>query len=233
MRAPRRCLQRGLSLVELMVGTAIGLLIASSATALFTAQVGSVRRLLLEARVQQDLRSATDLMARDLRRAGHWGHALEGVTLTATATPAAATPPPRNPYTALAADPSASTLTYSLSRDDAENDTVDLAERFGFRLHRSERTLQMLTGSGTWQTLTDPGVVTFPRDGLAITLTETPVDLRSLCPTACIGGDCPSVTVREVTLALKAHATVDPAIVRRLETRVRLRNDQLAGRCPA
>ena len=247
MRTPALRPQRGLSLVELMVSTAIGLLIASSATALFTAQIGSVRRLLLEARVQQDLRSTADLMTRDLRRSAHWGHALEGTTLSggtdtaaittsAAATTAATTTaitPTRNPYAALTADPSASALTYSLSRDATENDTVDLAERFGFRLHRGEHTLQMLTGSGTWQTLTDPSVMTIPDDGLAITLTETVVDLRGLCPSACTGPECPSVTVREVTLALQARATADPAIVRRLETRVRLRNDRLAGRCTA
>lgn len=241
MRPPGKHPQRGLSLIELMVGTAIGLLIASSAATLFMAQLGSVRRLLLEARVHQDLRSAADLMTRDLRRASHWGHALGGVTLihrpaaapdAPSASPFAPTPP-RNPYAEIAADPLASSLAYSLSREDAENDQIDLAERFGFRLNRGEHTLQMLTGSGTWQTLTDPGVVTLPDDGLAITLTETPVDLRSLCPSACTGPDCPSVTLREVAVTLKARATADPAIVRRLETRVRLRNDRLAGRCPA
>lgn len=233
--------QRGFSLVELMTGTALGLFIASGAISLFAGQLGSARRLMLEARVQQDLRSAADLMTRELRRSGYWGHALAGVPavlpaadVTGTTANASTTAsPPRNPYSALSADPTASTLGYSLSRDATENGAVDLNERFGLRLNRSEHTLQMLTGSGTWQTLTDPSVVTIPNDGMAITLTETPVDLRSLCPTACTGSDCPSLTVRQLSLTLKARATADPTVQRQLETRVRLRNDRLAGRCPA
>lgn len=234
MRSPSVRRQRGLSLVELMVGTVIGLFVVSSATSLFVGQLGGARRLVLEARVQQDLRSAADLMARDLRRAAYWGDAIGGVSSPDNANAdTAALVPPRNPYATLSADATASTVGYTLSRDAAENGAVDLNERFGFRLNRSEHTLQMLTGSGTWQTLTDPGVVTIPDDGLAITVTETPVDLRSLCPNACTGPDCPTVTLREVALALKARAAADAAVVRRLETRVRLRNDQLAGRCPA
>ena len=92
-RSRRR--QRGLSLVELMTGTALGLFIASGAISLFAGQLGSARRLMLEARVQQDLRSAADLMTRELRRSGYWGAAESGVWhggAVAVAT---------NPYTAV------------------------------------------------------------------------------------------------------------------------------------
>jgi len=236
--APARRRQRGLSLVELMTGTALGLLVVAGAISLLAGQLGATRRLMLEARVQQDLRSTADLMTRELRRSGYWGQALAGVPAVLPAAEAggttqAPTAPPRNPYAALSADAGAATLGYSLSRDATENGSVDLNERFGLRLNRSEHTLQMLTGSGTWQTLTDPAVVTLPDDGLAIALIETPVDLRQICPSACTGIDCPRLTVREARLTLKARATADPSLQRQLETRVRLRNDRLDGRCPA
>ena len=71
--------ERGTSIVELLIGIAIGLFIAAGATLLLTSQIGDTRRLLLEAQVQQDLRAAADLMSRDLRRAGYWGNAYRHV----------------------------------------------------------------------------------------------------------------------------------------------------------
>ena len=68
--------QRGLSLVELLVGLALGLLVVAGGAALLARQhLREHRALLLEARLMQDLRTAADLVARDLRRAGYWGDA--------------------------------------------------------------------------------------------------------------------------------------------------------------
>lgn len=49
--------QRGLSLIELLVGCTVGLLIAGGATKLFVEHLRDSRRLLLEARLHQDLRA--------------------------------------------------------------------------------------------------------------------------------------------------------------------------------
>ena len=74
---PRR--QRGLSIVELMVGVAIGLFVVAAATMLVSTQLSDNRRLMLETQVQQDLRASADIITRELRRAGHWGKARDGV----------------------------------------------------------------------------------------------------------------------------------------------------------
>ncbi len=71
----RAALARGLSIVELMVGITISLFILAGATLVLTTQLDSNRRLLLEAQVQQDLRTAADMISRDVRRAGYWGRA--------------------------------------------------------------------------------------------------------------------------------------------------------------
>ena len=68
---PRR-LERGLSLVELMVGAALGLIVVAAAGSVVAAHQGAARRVQVEARLMQDLRGAAELVARDLRRAGHW-----------------------------------------------------------------------------------------------------------------------------------------------------------------
>lgn len=65
-----RRLQRGLSLVELMVGSAISLMIVAVALLALTHHLRENRSLLLETRLMQDLRTTTDLMAQNLRRAG-------------------------------------------------------------------------------------------------------------------------------------------------------------------
>ena len=64
--------QTGLSLVELMVGVAVGLFVVAGATLVVSNQLGDNRRLMLETQIQQDLRAAADLIARDLRRSGYW-----------------------------------------------------------------------------------------------------------------------------------------------------------------
>src|SRR4051812_42106673 len=90
----RKSRQSGLSLVELMVGVAVGLFVVAGATMAVANQLGDNRRLMLETQIQQDLRAAADLIARDIRRAGYWGRAESGIW-----SPAAA--PVANPYTSL------------------------------------------------------------------------------------------------------------------------------------
>ncbi len=63
--------QRGLSIVELMVGVTIGLLVVAAAAVMMSGQLVENRRLLVEAQIQQDLRAASDIITRDLRRSGY------------------------------------------------------------------------------------------------------------------------------------------------------------------
>ncbi|NJK42625.1 MAG: hypothetical protein HC937_02780 [Aquincola sp.] len=91
--AGRRARQRGLSVVELLIGAAVGLFIVGGAIALLVNQLRDNRVLLLETRVNQDLRSAADLVARDVRRAGYWGNALAGAVFPAASNPYRAVTP--------------------------------------------------------------------------------------------------------------------------------------------
>ena len=62
--------QHGIGLVELMIGLAIGLFIAAAATALSATHLQAWRATVLQARLLNDLRTACDIVTRDLRRAG-------------------------------------------------------------------------------------------------------------------------------------------------------------------
>lgn len=215
--------QRGLSLVEVLVGIAIGLILVTGVLQLFVTNLTNSRRMLVEARINQDLRVAADLIARDLRRAAYWQNAINGTTVTG-----GATTPTRNPYQAVASDVAASQVEYTFSRDATENDTIDNAERFGFRL--SSGAIQMKVAN-TWQTVTDPNVMTVT--GVLLEPFAVDVDARTSCAATCVGSGCPVVTVRHYRLTLTARGVANTNVVRQLVERVKVRNDSITGTCPA
>lgn len=221
-RAPRRPAtqrvsargQRGASLVELMVGVAVGLVVVAAAVTLATVQVSEHRRLQLEAQVQQDLRAAADLVTRELRRAGHWPEA----TLAIATGDASAVP---NPHAAITPTATAATqVDFAYARPDAASGP------FGFRL--DGRVLRMRLGAAGWQELTDANVLRVT----AFSVTPRPAaPIRLPCPRPCADGttDCwPTLTVRELAIDIAGESAVDPTVRRTLRTVVRPRNDLVA-----
>ena len=240
--------ERGLSLVEFMVGLAVGLLVVVGAAKLFADFVIGNKRMMLETRVNQDLRAAADMVARDVRRAGYWDNALTGMWSAGTVAPIV------NPHATGAGQlsvPSANSVNYSYARD--TNDALNAAsESAGFDLAtvRGVNTLRMKVG-GAWQELTDPGTVRIT------TFSVTPVapalanDLSPYC--GCLtrltcslgtGSDgiknstfnpagAPTATIDSLQIVLTGQAVNDPAVVRTLSETVRVRNPRLSGSCPA
>jgi len=72
LRRTRRDPQLGLSLVELMIAVALGLMVLGVVISVFWNTLQSNKKALRMARLVQELRAVTDVMARDLRRAGYW-----------------------------------------------------------------------------------------------------------------------------------------------------------------
>jgi prepilin peptidase dependent protein B len=222
--------QAGLTLVELMVGLAIGLFIVAAGTVMLTGHLRESRLLLMEARLMQDLRTATDLLVRDARRAGYWADASRGVWQGSASVQA-------NPYAGISPSPSASAadaVSFRFSRDATENHTVDANEEFGFRLRRGA--IEMLLGRGNWQAVTDPAVLRIT--AFTVTPQVQEVVLQSLCEQACPdthagGAACPPrLQVRSLSLHITGHAAADASVRRSLRSSVRLRNDAITGSCP-
>lgn len=233
-RAPaRRRLQRGLSIVETMVGITIGLIIVAGASLLVSGQLTESRRLLSETQLQQDLRAAADIMARDLRRAGYWDLARSAAWQPGSAAV-------ENPYF-LSMAPTSGTgteVTYSYRRTGSEN-------AFGFRLDSETNAagntvgvLKTLLGVN-WQPLTDLNAI----DVTAFTVTaqaSPAVPVKLPCLNLCPDGtqDCwPEVIVHDYTIDISARGVADPTLQRSVRGTVRLRNDQVkfngASMCPA
>ena len=220
-----RRMEQGFSLVEMMVGMALGLVIVGIATTLLVSRIHEHRAMLLEARLMHDLRTSAELISRDLRRAGYWGAAGESVRRSASTM--------GNPYAAVAPMTAASdAIAFRFSRDEKENNVVDTKERFGFRLRGGA--IQMLIGDGSWQALTDTGTMTVTQLQFTPGVRELPLETE--CETACPAGmaSCRAVQqVRSVSMAVTAHAVSDPSVVRTLRSHVRLRNDAIVESCAA
>ena len=208
---PRR--QRGLTLVELMVGIAVGLFVVAAAAMLVSTQLNDNRRLLLETQLQQDLRAATDIVTRELRRAGYWTQAELGVW-SPTASPLP------NPFAAVApADEAAGQVDFQYMRRPGEQGP------FGFR--RDGTVVRTLLAAGGWQELTDGSVLRVTR--FEVTPRHAP-PVTIACPRLCADGttDCwPSFVMREFEVAIEGEAVADPQVRRSLRTLVRLRNDEV------
>ena len=218
-RTPR--LRRGLSIVELMVGVTIGLFILAGASLVLTTQLGDNRRLLLESQVQQDLRSTVDLISREIRGAGYWGDAHKQVW-KATAV---------NPYSAgpLVATSSNTSLVYYSSLDWNENNSIDSNEFGGFRrvvnASTGIGTVEVQLGSGNWQQLTDPAVLTVTQFSLVPNTAEVTV------PASVPGGAPLKLCARDVVLTIVVQAVHDTAVRRSISNRIRLRNDVVKASC--
>jgi len=215
----------GLSMIELLVGTAIALVVAAAAAAVVAANVRENRQLQLEARLMQELRSTAGIVARDLRRAGYWAASASGVRSDAASAPAI------NPHRALSPQGAASSaVQLSFSREAGDDLALDDDERFGFRLRNGAIEVQL--GAANWQAISDAGTLLVTAFDVAPVVDL--IDLQAFCERACAAGSTtcpPRLQVRSFALSIEARSAVDPAVVRALRSSVRVRNDAVVGSC--
>ena len=215
-----------MSIVELLVGLAIGLFIVATGLTLLTGNLRENRSLLLEARLMQDLRSAADMVTRDLRRAGYWSDPEAGIWQRGASSVTA------NPYTAVSPSAAASdAVSFRFSRDEIENHSVDSNEQFGFRLRAG--VLEMRIGGGRWQARTDANTVLVT--AFSVTPEVQSLSLEAFCSADCPPGSStcpPRQQVRSLAVVLTGKAVADAAVLRSVRSAVRLRNDLVTGACP-
>jgi type II secretory pathway component PulJ len=224
---------RGLSIVELMIGIAVGLFIVAAATVMATGQLSENRRLLLESQLQQDLRATSDIITRELRRSGA---IINAQNLVATSTAAAqanaisATTPASGVH-------SPAEVTFRYERNLVEQGP------WGFKLQDGIIKTQLvnsLTGvSAGWQDLTDGSVMEVTQFSVAINR-EPPIEVP--CPKICPSGDTtcwPLMYVRDFVVNITARLRAAPEVVRSVRSTVRARNEMVEFRtggplaCPA
>nr|WP_295083201.1 prepilin-type N-terminal cleavage/methylation domain-containing protein [uncultured Roseateles sp.] len=230
--------QRGLSLIEMMVGITVGMIVVAGASVMLTQQLAEHRRLVLETQIQQDLRAASDLILRELRRGG--AHAVAERLVWAPGAGIAA--PIGNDYakqTAVTATQNQVTYSYSSHDDRAgpnplnpEDNLSANNERFGFRV--SNQTLQFMLGNGNWQPLTDPQTLlitnfTIQQQSQSVSLIDSCEN--STCPPG--SATCPPMmVVKRFDVSLTGKAAHDDQVQRTLKVSSRMRNDEITGACP-
>jgi type IV pilus assembly protein PilW len=245
--------QRGMSIIEMLVGVVIGLIVMAGAAKLTMDNFGANRRLVLEARVNQDLRAAADLIVRDIRRAGYWENAASGLFST-TGSGTVLTNPYRN------IDLSSNTIRYEYARKEdvaAKYNTVEPVEPAGFRLLNG--VLEFRNGASdpknpdtdNWQAITNPNVVTITNFSITTPAARV-VELYTYCVcltrigstgvAECVAADFqsggsrfakrPTMSIRQFDVVLAGQSATDQTVQREIRETVRVRNDRLFGCCP-
>lgn len=213
LKAPRSRRQRGLSLVELMVGVAVGLFVVAGASLIVSSQLSSNRRLLLDTQIQQDLRATVDIITRELRRSGSLSN---GVATDLVWAP----------------DWQKTDGNVIASAMDVPADCGGPVVFRYFYVNNELRGFELQGGvirsnvpNAGYQPLTDSAVLNVTAFCIAPVLEAV---TRVPCPTACPDGTdaCwPEVVVREYLITVEGEAANDPTIQRALTSTVRVRND--------
>lgn len=202
--------QRGLSIVEMMVGITIGLFVVAAATLMVSSQLTENRKLLIETQLQQDLRATLDIMTRELRRASYrdelsiWRDGASTVSANAYGV---ITPP---------SGVGLSDIEFDYRRRAGDDYGA------GFKL---EGYVIKSRVSDQWETMTDEKVMKVTAFTIDL---AAPITYPLPCPKLCTGGTqtCwPDVQLRTATITLTGQSATDASVVRTMRTQVRLRND--------
>lgn len=137
--------QIGLTLIELMIAMALGLIIIAATMNIYISSIRASTETINSSRLNYDAEMAMRLMVNDIRRAGYWGGAVVQEAITAT-----------NPFTATATTIqilTSNTTTVSTvgdcilySYDEDSDGVVDNNEHYGFRLNNNSLEIRL---SGT------------------------------------------------------------------------------------
>jgi type II secretory pathway pseudopilin PulG len=235
--------QRGMSLVELMVGITVGMFVVAAAATLVSSQLVDNRRLMLELQVQQDLRATADIITRDLRRIGADGYTGTNVTSpvwTVDATPISKADVTFNSILGF----SPGTYDAQGTANTSEGDSIEFNSPrkfgqvgpYGYKLVTDESAgtgviktripdYQDQPGGG-WTDLSDVDAVKIVNFNLKW-IEEEPIVLACprLCPATNDKSCWPTIKVRAIEITIRGASRSDPSVVREVRSVARLRND--------
>lgn len=228
--------QKGFSLIEMMVGLAIGLIIVGAAATVYVNSIRSGSDTLRSAKLNMELRGAMDIMVAEIRRAGHFNMAT----------------PSTNPFTQATtnlSNPSANCILFSYDADGSG--TTNTADFFGFKSADSAVLMRFggtapstsagcSVGSDSWERITDPNTVivdtlTFAiayqclnaQTGLGSAAQPCSASNSVYDTAAAATSKSDLVEIRDVTISLVGHHKDDPLTTMSLSQSVRVRNDRI------
>jgi prepilin-type N-terminal cleavage/methylation domain-containing protein len=217
--------QRGFSLIELMVAMIAGLIVIGSTLAFTVATMRTNAENLSSARLSQDLRTALNLVAREIRRSGYDALAADRTSRAlsaASGAPGSAYPTSR--YATVTV--TGSCVVFEYHRPAGGNQFK------GFRLSRAGNlqhvvaaTAPACTADAGWVDITDANVVQIT----GFELTSTPMQFSEVIQSTTVAGvttaTTANVTVRTYTLQITGALRNETSIRRTMSQRVRVRSD--------
>jgi type IV pilus assembly protein PilW len=141
--------QRGESMVSLLVGLAIGLLVLAGAVNVWINTLQGQRAVLQDSHLQQDLRSATALMAQEIRKAHYTNAAWRSRTSAQCA----------DQFCGGADDFTVSKTQIEFSWDRDDDGLKDNNECTGFQLKSNELRAKTACSPAVWTAITDAGSI--------------------------------------------------------------------------
>ncbi len=239
--------ERGLGLIELLIGATVGLFLLSGYLYLYQSIISSSKHSLDMTRMDQQLRTVMDVMARNLRRAGYSGKAVgDGTDIPDYG---AGNPFQTNGYQlelgGACSSGECNCVTFSYDADGDGAIDANTREIFGFRL--SSGAIEMRLGgrgaptcsSGIWQDITDSGIevatlniayeyrdATIPTKPLALNLTDPTRNLTE-SPAGCpvitgVAEDC--LQMRTMLVEIDAHLTADTTVSHSIRQKIGIGN---------
>ncbi|NOT84244.1 MAG: prepilin-type N-terminal cleavage/methylation domain-containing protein [Methylococcaceae bacterium] len=222
--------QKGLSLIELMIGLLVGAIVVAGAIKIFTGSAKNSSDNIKLSMLNQDLRVMMDIMVRDIRRAGYRYNA------SITNAPAFLNTIRHNPFTEINIEASDPCITYLYDKNTATPSIIDSSERMGFRLKNDllqmRRTSTALPcANGIWESITTPKVkitqLTFtldPDPPVLLNITQKKLHPTSAVVTCNVGDEC--LIIRNIKIGLTGELEEDATTTQTLTETVRVRNDQ-------
>lgn len=222
----------GISLIEVMVAMVAGLVVIGAVLSFTVATIRTNGEAVAVTRVNQELRSLMDVMAREIRRAGFNASATAAIGTGATSTN----------HSTIESDTSVAGShcilfgydTPDAGGADSDPGTVGDSEWKGFRRTTVSGVgvLQMRTGgaamtdcsgANTWSTISSPRSVDIT--GLTYSFDGPAVDCGVATDTGT--GNQVNVSVRTLTITINGRLVNDPTVTRSLRERVRIRADRI------
>lgn len=218
MLTPLSNRQRGLTLIELMIGMVIGLLVVGIATQMYISTLGITKQTTAMTRLNQELRSTIDLISSDIKRAGYYSNAVAA----------------SNPYASIVSGGlPVKVFAYDGGTDNCVvlgyDNNIAAEHIYGYRFSPGSGEVEMLTvssyASGSQADCSSSAfIVTGGWDVLTDSRTVSISDLSfSLSPSPAASWAESSSKVIDVTLS--GTAVADPKVTKVLRESVRVRNE--------
>ena len=209
----------GFTFTELLIALIINTLLLAALITVFSANIRYFKTTVNASRLNQQMQTAMNIMASDIRRAGYWSNARNDLGSATN----------NNPFMVTATDISinAGGNCILLTYDRSENGTlpaIDASiddERYGYRL--TNQAIQSRppgapfdcdTTSSNWENITDTGFMQITN--LSFTLTTKTVSSGS-------GND---LIMRSIDISMTGRLTSDTSVTKTITQHDRVRNDK-------